>query len=262
MLDAAAVKAIALSLGAEQCGIARADSFQEAPEGFRPVDIYGPCRSVVVFLKAMPAELTRAANPLPYSSTAHLIYAELDRLGLELVRALEALGAPSVPLPCDTPYLHWDEGSSRGMGLLSLRHAAQLAGLGRLGRNTLLLNEDMGNLAYIGAVLTAAELEPDPPSPGCPCPENCRICLDACPENALIGQTVIQALCRRRSIANVGPNFSIYNCHLCRSACPKSLGSGRGGWRKDFHQLAGNAPAAGNEGAPNPAGRTPGQDGE
>jgi epoxyqueuosine reductase QueG len=238
MIDAAAVKAIALSLGAEQCGIARAESFREAPEGYRPVDIYSQCRSVVVYLKSMPAELTRAASPLPYSSTAQLIYAELDRLGLELVRALQKAGVPAVPLPCDTPYRDWDEAMGRGQGILSMRHAAHLAGLGRLGRNTLLMNEELGNLATIGAVLTAAELEPDPPSPGSPCPDDCRICLDACPGSALIGQTVIQARCRKHSIVNVGRHFEITSCHLCRSACPRSQGTGRGGWRKDFKELA------------------------
>ena len=238
MIDAAEVKALARSLGAEQCGIAAAGSFNEAPEGFRPVDIYPPCRSVVVFLKAMPAAITHAENPVPYSSTAYLIYAELDRLGLELVRALERLGAPAVPVPCDTPYLHWDEGSGHGMGILSMRHAAQLAGLGWLGRNTLLMNEELGNLAYIGAVLTEAELEPDAPLQGCPCLDTCRICQDACPENALIGKTVIQARCRQRSIVDVGRNFSIYHCHLCRSQCPRSAGSRGGGWRKDFTRLA------------------------
>jgi len=234
MIDAATVKAIAQSLGAEQCGVASADSFSAAPEGFRPTDIYAPCRSVVVFLKAMPAAITQAANPVPYSSTAYLIYAELDRLGLELVRELERLGAPAVPVPCDTPYLHWDEGSRHGMGILSMRHAAQLAGLGRLGRNTLLMNEELGNLAYIGAVLTQAELEPDQSLEGSPCPESCRICQDACPEKALIGRTVIQARCRRRSIVDVGHGFSIYNCHACRSRCPRSPGLRGGGWRKDF----------------------------
>ena len=234
MIDAATVKAIALSLGADLCGIARAESFGEAPAGFRPTDIYSRCRSVVVFMKAMPAELTQAENPVPYSSTAYLVYAELDRLGLALTRELERRGVAAVPVPCDVPYLHFDEGTRHGMGILSMRHAAQLAGLGWLGRNTLLMNEELGNMGYIGAVLTAAELAPDPPREGCPCPEGCHLCQEACPENALIGKTVIQARCRRRSIVNVGRDFSIYHCHLCRSRCPRAAGARSAAWRKDF----------------------------
>jgi len=235
MIDAQTVKALAQSLGADQCGIASADSFREAPDGFRPRDLYARCQSVVVFLKTMPAEIPQAANPVPYSHAACLIYAELDRLGLDLVRALAERGAPSVPLPCDVPYLHWDEATSHGMGVLSMRHAAQLAGLGRLGRNTLLINETAGNLGYLGAVLTSAELEPDAPLEGSPCPEHCHICQDACPENALIGQTVLQERCRKRSITTVGRGFSIYACHACRSQCPLSAGRGLG-WRKSFKQ--------------------------
>jgi epoxyqueuosine reductase len=224
MLDAAQVKSIAKALGADSCGIARAEAFGGAPEGFRPRDIYPQCRSVVVFLKAMPAEIAQAPNPVPYSSTAYLLYAELDRLGLALVRELEALGAPAVPVPCDTPYLHWDEATGHGMGILSMRHAAHLAGLGRLGRNTLLVNDELGNMGYIGAVLTSAGLEPDAPLEGSPCPKACRICQEACPEKALVGQSVIQGRCRKASIVTVGRGFSIYHCNQCRSRCPLSRG--------------------------------------
>jgi len=239
MLDAAAVKSLAHSLGADRCGIASAERFQEAPGGFRPRDIFPECRSVVVFLKAMPAALTRAVNPIPYSSTAYLIYAELDRLGLALARALEQQGAAAIPLPCDVPYLHWDAAASHGMGILSLRHAAQLAGLGRLGRNTLLVNDDLGNMVYIGAVLADAELEADPPLEGSPCPEGCSLCQEACPERALVGQSVIQARCRPRSIVTVGHDFPIYHCHECRSNCPLSAGKGRTPWRKGFRKPEG-----------------------
>jgi epoxyqueuosine reductase QueG len=238
MVDAAQVKSIATGLGADQCGIARADAFGGAPEGFRPTDIYPRCRSVVVFLNAMPAEIAQAPNPVPYSNTAFLIYAELDRLGLALTRELEAQGVPAVPVPCDNPYLCWDEAASRGMGILSMRHAAQLAGLGRLGRNTLLVNDELGNMGYIGAVLTSAELEPDAPLAGSPCPEACRICQEACPEQALVGQSVIQGRCRKSSIRTVGRGFSIYHCNLCRSRCPLSRGRRAAPWRKGFGGFA------------------------
>jgi hypothetical protein len=99
MIDAAQVKSIAQGLGADACGIARAEAFAGAPEGFRPTDIYSRCRSVIVFLKAMPAEIAQAENPVPYSNTAFLVYAEIDRLALELVRELARAGVPAVPVP-------------------------------------------------------------------------------------------------------------------------------------------------------------------
>jgi epoxyqueuosine reductase QueG len=224
MIDAAAVKAMATALGAEACGIASAERFASAPAGFRPTDIYGACKSVVVFLKSMPGALLQTANPVPYSNTAHLIYAELDRLGLDLTRALRDRGVPAVPLPCDTPYLHWDEAEGRGMGILSMRHAAHLAGLGVLGRNTLLINPELGNLCYIGAVLTAAELQADPMLTGPHCPEDCRLCEEGCPEGAIVGRSVIQNRCRKSSITQVGRGFMIYQCNRCRRQCPRALG--------------------------------------
>ena len=224
MLDSESVKAMARALGADAVGIAPAERFAGAPEGFRPADIYPKCRSVVVFMKGMPKDLLDTANPVPYSSAAFVIYGELDRLGLDLARAMKAAGAASIPMPCDAPYLHWEEAAGHGMGILSMRHAAQLAGLGVLGRNTLLVNRELGNMGYIGAVLTAAELAPDPLLEGQECPDGCSICLDACPEQALDGHTAIQLRCRRRSITQVGRGFTLYNCNICRRQCPRSLG--------------------------------------
>jgi epoxyqueuosine reductase QueG len=224
MLDSQTVKAMARALGAEAVGIAPAERFLAAPEGFRPTDIYPKCRSVVVFMKAMPADLLDTANPVPYSNAAFILYGELDQLGMNLARAMKAEGAATVPMPCDAPYLHWEEAAGHGMGILSMRHAAQLAGLGVLGRNTLLVNPDLGNLGYIGAVLTAAELAPDPLVEGHDCPDGCSICLDACPEQALDGHVANQKRCRARSIAKVGRGFTIYNCNICRRQCPRSQG--------------------------------------
>jgi epoxyqueuosine reductase len=224
MLDAAQVKAIAVGLGARACGIASVDRFSEAPIGFRPRDLYPACQSVVVFLKEMPEAIILQDHPIPYTHAAYQIYGELDRLGMALCRTLEAEGLHAMPIPTDTPYLHWEEERSHGMGILSLRHAAVRAGLGILGRNTLVINERYGNLVYLGAVLTDGSLEADAWVQEEVCPPGCRVCLDSCPVGALDGTTVKQALCRKQSFFKTPRGFDLYACNLCRRLCPLRLG--------------------------------------
>jgi len=212
------------SLGADGCGIANIERFSNSPQGFNPTDVYEKCKSVIVFLRRMPSEAIMAKNPVPYTHTAYLVYSELDRIGLNLCRHLDNIGIPSVPVPTDTPYLYWDAKRSHGMGIISLRHAGYLAGLGFLGRNTLLINKEFGNMVYIGAVLTSAILEPSPLVEDFSCPSNCRICLDSCPSKALDGITVDQSLCRKTSFYKNERGFDIYGCSKCRQLCPLRLG--------------------------------------
>jgi epoxyqueuosine reductase QueG len=219
MYTSTEIKKISFSLGAEKCGIASADRFREAPDGFHPTDIYERCKSVIVFLIQMPTEIILASNPVPYSHTASLIYSKLDKLGLEFCKLIQESDNHAVPVPSDVPYIYWDEMNCRGMGILSLRHAAYLAGLGILGRNNLLINPDLGNMVYIGAVLTDIELEPDPVNVDFSCPPKCRICLESCPQKALDGSTVNQKLCREISGVKNKRKFDIYGCNVCRRVC-------------------------------------------
>lgn len=223
-MDAEDVKALALGLGARTCGIATPDRFRGAPAGFRPTDLYPECQSVIVFLKEMPPDIILSENPIPYTHAAYQLYGELDRLGMDLCRALEAKGVHAMPVPTDTPYLHWEPERSRGMGILSLRHAAVQAGLGFLGRNTLLIHEHFGNMVYIGAVLARASLQADPLRSDASCPEGCSVCLDACPVGALDGTTVDQSRCRRQSFYKTPRGFDLYACNRCRRLCPLRLG--------------------------------------
>jgi len=105
------------------------------------------------------------------------------------------------------------------MGILSLRHAGYLAGLGILGRNNLLINTDLGNMVYIGAILTNLELEQDPVIENISCPPKCKICIDSCPQKALDGSTVNQKLCRQHSGLHHERGFNIYTCNVCRKVC-------------------------------------------
>lgn len=69
---------------------------------------------------------------------------------------------------------------------ISQRHAAVAAGLGEFGWNSIVLTPEFGPRQRFGAILTTAELEPDPMYEGEPlCNPNCRICTDMCPSGAL-----------------------------------------------------------------------------
>lgn len=218
------IQEVVKTLGADACGIANIERFSNSPQGFNPTDVYEKCKSVIVFLKRMPGEAIMAKSPVPYTHAAYLVYSELDRIGLNLCRHLDSVGIPAVPVPTDTPYLYWDAKRTHGMGIISLRHAGYLSGLGFLGRNTLLINKEFGNMVYIGAVLTSATIEPSPLVDDFNCPPKCRICLDSCPPKALDGITVDQSLCRKTSFYKTERGFDIYACSKCRQQCPLRLG--------------------------------------
>jgi epoxyqueuosine reductase len=220
MLSSEEIKSIVIKLGADKCGITSTDRFSSATAGFRPTDVYSYCKSVVVFLKRMPPEVILAENPVPYSHTADLIYSALDQIGLNLCSELEKQNIHCVPVPTDVPYLHYDAENMHGMGIISMRHAAFNAGLGILGRNTLLINRESGNMVYIGAILIDTEIEPDTIVENFDCPPNCNLCLEACPVKALDGVTVNQKLCREFSYIQHPRGWDIYTCNACRKICP------------------------------------------
>lgn len=217
------IKGFVLGRGADICGIAGIERFGGAPEGFNPRDVYNDCKSVIVFAKRLPKGLALVSPRVIYNHAAEVNVRELDRIALETAVEIERMGGVAVPLPSDGPYDYWDSGTLTGKGLISMRHAAKAAGLGSLGKNTLLINKTYGNMLNIGAVLCSLELKSDELSEEL-CVKGCRRCLDACPAGALDGVSADQSRCRPHTYGENGRGFSIVNCNRCRVVCPGAFG--------------------------------------
>ena len=218
------IKEFVLAAGADVCGFAGIERFSGAPQGFHPRDIYADCRSVVVLGKALPKGLAYVSPRLIYNHAGDINLAELDRIVLDTAMGIERMGGIAVPLPSDGPYDYWESDTLTGKGLLSMRHAAVQAGIGSLGKNTLLINKQYGNMLSLGAVLTNLELRSDELSEEL-CITGCSLCLDACPVHALDGSTASQQLCRPHTYGQNERGFGVVNCNRCRMACPQAFGA-------------------------------------
>jgi epoxyqueuosine reductase len=105
---------------------------------------------------------------------------------------------------------------------------AQRAGLGWIGKNSLLLNREFGSWIFLGVLLTTVELIPDTPTTAhC---GTCRRCLDVCPTGALLPGGVLDSnLCISyhtiENPAEILPKTLdladwVVGCDLCQTCCP------------------------------------------
>jgi epoxyqueuosine reductase len=221
------IKEMVLSFGADLCGVADINRFEKAPDGFNPKDIFPGCNSVIVFGIALPKGLAEIESSLIYGHFNYGICPEVDLIACKAAKEIEKqYGGYAVPLPSDGPYEYWDAEKLEGRGLISMKHAAVLAGLGTLGKNTLLLNEKYGNMLTIGALLTDIELESDPLAEST-CVKDCELCIKSCPANALDGGTADQSKCRPNTYGKNARGFDIVRCNKCRTVCPVRFGANK-----------------------------------
>lgn len=106
---------------------------------------------------------------------------------------------------------------------------AARAGLGWIGKNSLVLRRDLGSYIFLAVLITTVELPPDAPTTDC-C-GSCRACVDACPMGAIVEDRIVdsarcisyQTIENRGEIpveiANAMGDWA-FGCDICQEVCP------------------------------------------
>lgn len=246
-LSAASVKYQAAAVGFDLCGIAPADSHPELSflrewidRGYagemgymsRTADRRGDVRHVLPSARTVIALGTLYDTDRPYSiesdDTRHAAlarYAWGDDYHIVIQRRLDAL----------LEWLRREAGAGFegrayvDTGPVQERVYAKHAGLGWIGKNTCLINPELGSWIFLSEIICNLPLDVDPPAlDQCGA---CTRCLDACPTGALLDAGVLDST-RCLSYLTIELKGSIpaahrdtigehaYGCDICQEVCP------------------------------------------
>jgi epoxyqueuosine reductase len=112
------------------------------------------------------------------------------------------------------------------------RWFAQLSGIGWIGKNTCVLNQEKGSWLLLGVILTSLPLASEAVSlPAADRCGNCTRCIDACPTDALIAPRQMDAsrciayltIEKKGSIdLDLRPHMGrqVFGCDICQDVCP------------------------------------------
>ena len=240
---AAATKALARAVGFDACGVADLEASaagaaldrwlgrgyhgemrymeRQAPRRRQPARVWPEARSAVVVLHNYwqadgepAAERGRVARYALGDDYHDVMRAKLERLGAGLVAAA---GGGRFRAYADA-------------GPLPERELARRAGLGWIGKNTMLIHPRIGSFTFIGVLLTDLDLALDQPFEADRC-GTCRRCLDACPTGAFPEPRVLDATrcISYLTIEARGPvpdalkpavGEWLFGCDVCQDVCP------------------------------------------
>ena len=247
MLTADTIKQRARELGFDLCGIAPAEPFPELSflrewldRGYAGEMAYmersaarrADVRAVVPGARSVIVTGTLYNTDRPYSteqpsSDVALIarYAWGDDYHDVLQARLDALVAWMRGVSTEP----FDARAYVDTGPVQERVFAQYAGLGWIGKNTCLINNEVGSWLFLSEIICTLALEPD--AQGLEQCGSCTRCLDACPTGALVESGVLDSTrclsyltieLRSEIPEEHRPSLGthVYGCDICQEVCP------------------------------------------
>lgn len=242
-----AIKARALELGFDACGIAPPTGLPELSvfkawlsRGYagdmtwleKSADLRADARGALASARSVIVTATLYNTDRPFSvesadpSRAHVArYAWGDDYHGVLMRRLDQLIAWMHEVHREpfeaAPYVD--------TGPVQERVFAQHAGIGWIGKNCCIINPELGSFIFLAEIICSLPLPPDEPAlDQC---GTCTLCLEACPTQALVAPGVLDA---RRCISYLtiekqgdipdeltrGVGLHVYGCDVCQEVCP------------------------------------------
>jgi len=246
-LSAAAVKAQARAVGFDACGVAPAADHPELrfyrewlERGYagemaylqRTADRRADVRQVIPSAQTVIVTATVYNTDRPYSiecadgdraQVARYAWGDdyHDVVGARLESLLGWMRGQS-----DVPFeARWYVDT----GPVQERVYAQHAGVGWIGKNTCVINPELGSWVFLGVIICSLPLEVDAPAlDQC---GSCTLCIEACPTDALVAPGVLDST-RCISYLTIelrgeipeehqrGVGSHVYGCDICQEVCP------------------------------------------
>ena len=213
----------------DKVGVASVDAFGEAPGGWGPADHLPGCRSVIVLCMKHLDVFARSLDKDCQAYSQDLTNRALSIACYPISRFLEQKGYQAFPMDASIRMFPYRDHCPDQVGRLDLRRAAELAGIGRIGRIAIVVTPEYGPRVQLAAILTDAALVPDQPLAKGLCPPDCRRCIAVCPSGALrspkegeVYRPTDQEKCMayRSSYGGSSPLGRGQMCSLCRAVCP------------------------------------------
>jgi epoxyqueuosine reductase len=247
MLTAAAIKAKAVELGFDLCGIAPASDHPELKffrewlrKGYAGDMTYlnrsarhcADVRNVVASARTVIVTATIYNTDRPYSTEctdperAHIAryawgddYHDVIGARMELLLAWMREQSPKA----------FDARACVDSGPVQERVYAQYAGIGWIGKNSCVINPEKGSWIFLAEIICSLDLECDRPAlDQC---GTCTLCIEACPTKAIVGPGVLDAtrcisyltIEQRKEIPaefREAVGNHVYGCDICQEVCP------------------------------------------